>query len=94
MLATLTIHLHLPGCCSLKEKRSYIKPLLARLHREFNVSSAELGLQDAHQQAVIGCAMIGNEAAHLQSALETVRRWVEANWRDGEVIEQQIEIYS
>ncbi len=94
MIATLTIHLHLPGCSSLKEKRAFIKPLLARLHREFNVSSAELDLQDAHQQAVIGCTMLGNDAAYLQSALESVRRWVEANWREGEVIEQRIEIYS
>ncbi len=93
MLAVLVIHLHLPGCGSLKEKRSEIKPLLARLHREFNVSAAELDLQDAHQQAVIGCAMIGNDAAYLQSALETVRRWVEANWREGEIIEQRIELH-
>lgn len=93
MLATLTIHLHLPGCGSLKEKRAFIKPLLARLRREFNVSTAELDLQDAHQQAVIGCAMLGNDAAHLQSALETVRRWVQANWRDGEIIDQRIELY-
>jgi hypothetical protein len=93
MLAVLTIHLHLPGCASLKEKRGHIKPLLARLHREFNVSTAELDLQDAHQQAVLGCAMIGNDAAYLQSALETVRRWVESNWREGDVIEQRLELY-
>jgi uncharacterized protein YlxP (DUF503 family) len=31
MLATLTIHLHLPACASLKEKRGRIKPLMARL---------------------------------------------------------------
>jgi uncharacterized protein YlxP (DUF503 family) len=92
MLSTLTIHLHLPGCASLKEKRGRIKPLIARLHKEFNLSVAEIGLQDAHQQAVIGCALIGNEAAFLQSALETVARWVDANWPDGDVIEQRIEI--
>ena len=46
MLATLTIHLHLPACSSLKEKRGRIKPLMARLHREFNVSVAEMDLQD------------------------------------------------
>jgi uncharacterized protein len=92
MLATLTIHLHLPGCGSLKEKRGRIKPLIARLHREFNVSVAEMDLQDKWQETVIGCAMIGSEAAFLQSALETVARWVEANWTDGDVIEQKIEI--
>ena len=47
MLATLTIHLRLPGCASLKEKRGHIKPLLNRLHREFNVSVAEMDLQDS-----------------------------------------------
>jgi len=43
MIGTLTFHLHLPGCASLKEKRSRLKPLLARLHRQFNVSTAEMG---------------------------------------------------
>jgi uncharacterized protein len=92
MLATLTIHLHIPGCASLKEKRGRIKPLMARLQREFNLSVAEIDLQDAHQQAVIGCVMIGNDAAFLQSALETISRWVESNWTDGDVIEQRLEI--
>jgi uncharacterized protein YlxP (DUF503 family) len=92
MLATLTIHLHLPGCASLKEKRGFIKPLIARLRREFNLSVAEVGLQDKWQEAVIACAMVGNERALLESALQTVARWVAANWRDGDVIEQKVEI--
>jgi uncharacterized protein YlxP (DUF503 family) len=92
MLATLTIHLHISGCASLKEKRGYIKPLIARLRREFNLSVAEIGLQDTWQETVIGCAMIGSERAFLESALQTVARWVESNWRDGDVIEQKIEI--
>ncbi len=92
MLATLTIHLHLPGCASLKEKRGYIKPLVARLRREFNLSVAETDLQDKWQEAVISCAMVGNDHAFLESALQTVARWVESNWRDGDVIEQKIEI--
>jgi uncharacterized protein len=37
MIGQLTIYLHLPGCASLKEKRGRLKPLLARLHREFNL---------------------------------------------------------
>ena len=61
MLGLLTLHLHFPGCASLKEKRGRIKPLIARLHREFNVSVAEMDLQDKWQESVIGCAMIGND---------------------------------
>ena len=92
MIATLTIHLHLPACSSLKEKRGRIKPLISRLHREFNVSVAEMDLQDKWQEAVIVCAMVGNGPSHVESALQNVARWVEGNWPDGDVIEQKIEI--
>jgi len=92
MLATLTIRLHIPTCASLKEKRGYIKPLISRLHREFNVSVAEMDLQDKWQEAVIVCAMAGNDHAFLQSALGTVAKWVESHWSDGDIIEQRIEV--
>lgn len=88
------IHLHIPGCASLKEKRGILKPFTARLQREFNLSVAEMDLQDQWQQAVIGCVMIGNQRAHLDSALQTVMRWVEAHWTDGDVIEQRVEFIS
>jgi uncharacterized protein YlxP (DUF503 family) len=94
MVATLTIHLHIPGCASLKEKRGRIKPLIARLHREFNVSVAEVGLQDKWQETVIACAMVGNERGHLESALQSVSKWMEGNWTDGDVIEQKLEVYT
>jgi uncharacterized protein YlxP (DUF503 family) len=92
MIGMLTFHLHLPGCASLKEKRGRLKPLLARLHREFNVSAAEMGLQDKWQEAVVACGMVGNDSAYLQSALETVRKWVEANWPDGDILDTRIEL--
>jgi len=92
MIATLTIHLHIPACSSLKEKRGRIKPLISRLHREFNLSVAEMDLQDQWQEAVIMCAMVGNDHAHLESALQTVANWMEGHWTDGDVIDQRIEI--
>ena len=92
VLGVLTIQLNLPGCRSLKEKRSQLKPLLARVHREFNVSVAEMGLQDKWSFAVISCAMLGNDTAHLQRSLETVRKWVDGNWPDGMVVDNKIEI--
>ncbi len=91
-IATLTVHLHIPACTSLKEKRGRIKPIISRLHREFNVSVAEMDLQDKWDEAVIFCAMVGNDAAFLQSALGNVAKWVEANWSDGDVWDTKIEI--
>ena len=92
MLGTLTLHLRLPGRSSLKEKRGSIKPLMARLRREFNVSVAELGLQDQWQEAVIGCVMIGNGRGHLEASLQAVIKWVEGNWPDGMIVDEQIEV--
>ena len=59
MFGLLTLHLLLPGCASLKEKRGRIQPLIHRLQREFNVSVAEMALQDKWQESVITCGMVG-----------------------------------
>ena len=92
MVGVLTLHIHLSACTSLKEKRGRLKPLLHRLQREFNVSVAEMGRQDSWQEAVVACAMVGNDAAFLQSALENVKRWIRQNWPDGEVMDDGMEL--
>lgn len=91
MLVIITIHLHLPGCTSLKEKRGRLKPFIARLQHEFNVSVAEMDLQDSWQQSVIGCAMIAGNRAFLDAAAQNILRWVEAHWTEGDVIDRQVE---
>lgn len=91
MIGTITFHLHIPGCASLKEKRGRLKPLLHRLHREFNVSVAEMDLQDKWQEAVVACGMVGNDRVHLEQSLQAVARWVENNWPDGAVLDDSLE---
>ena len=92
MIGILTIHLHLPGCTSLKEKRGRLKPLLNQLHKKFNVSVAEMDRQDMWQEAVIACALVNSDAAHVQHLLQAAAKWVEGNWTDGDVIDEKIEI--
>jgi len=92
MIGLLTIHLDLSGCRSLKDKRSVLKPLLNRLHREFNISVAEMDLHDRWAEALIGCSMIANDHAYLQRALTVVLNWIEANWPEGQVFDHSIEI--
>jgi uncharacterized protein len=91
-IGVLTLHLRIPGCLSLKEKRSRLKPLLARLHREFNISTAEIDHQDAWQEAIIACAMVSNDPAFTQQALQHVTDWVEEYWPDVTLINDQIEL--
>jgi len=92
MIGLLTLHLHLPACASLKEKRGRLKPLLARLRREFNISAAEMDLNDKWQEAVIACALVNSDGAHIQRSLQTVRDWVEKNWPDVTVMDNEFEI--
>jgi uncharacterized protein YlxP (DUF503 family) len=91
-LGVLTIQIDIPGCKSLKEKRSRLKPLLTRLHREFNISVAEIDHNDTWQSAVIACALISNNQRHTQRSLQQVIQWVETHWPDVTVIDDQIEI--
>jgi uncharacterized protein len=92
MVGILTLQFHLPGCASLKEKRGRLKPLLARLHREFNVSTAEMGLQDKWQETIIACGMVGNDRAHLDQSLQAIIHWVEEYWQDMQLIDEKIEL--
>lgn len=92
MLGLLTIHLHLPGCASLKEKRGRLKPLLNQLHKKFNVSVAEMDRQDMWQEAVVACALVNRDARQIQKSLQRVAKWVQGNWPDGDVIDEKIEI--
>ena len=92
MIGLLTIHLHLPGCSSLKEKRGRLKPLLNQLHKKFNVSVAEMDRQDMWQEAVIACALVNSDGKQIERSLQSVAKWVGGNWPDGDVINERIEI--
>ena len=93
MVGLVSFQLRIPDCHSLKEKRRRIKPLMVRLRRQFNVSVAEMDLQDQWQETILACAMIGNERRHLESALRTISTWIEDNWPDGDVIDQKVEFF-
>lgn len=88
----LTLHLHIPGCSSLKEKRGKIKPVLARLRREFNVATAEMDLQDVWQDTIIGCVTISSHTPQNQRLLQQVVDFTEHNWPDLPLVEHRIEI--
>ncbi len=91
-IGVLSLHLQLPGCASLKEKRSRIKPLINRLHREFNVSVAEVDYQDIWQDTLIACALVSSDPDATQHALQVIPGWVEKNWHDLELVDDRIEL--
>jgi uncharacterized protein len=94
VIGACIIELDLPGIESLKQKRSLLKGLIARLHKEFNVTAAEVDLHDAWQATSLGVATVTTSAAHAQSLLNNLVRWIETNRPDLEVVDQYIELIS
>ncbi|MEX2583072.1 MAG: DUF503 domain-containing protein [Gemmatimonadota bacterium] len=73
--------LHLPGCNSLKEKRSVLKSMKDRLHNQFNVSAAETAHHDVHRQAELAACVVSGDRGHASSVLSALDRFVEGEAR-------------
>lgn len=92
VIGIVTLELSIPVNDSLKGKRSVIKPLIARLRREFNVSVAEVDLLDSHRSAIIGVACVSNDKAYAHGLLMKVVEDVE-RWRiDADLVDYEIEL--
>ena len=86
-----TITLRMAECHSLKEKRKIIKSIIARSQNTFNASIAETGLNDVHQKAEIGFAMVGNDKRVINSKIDSLFEFVE-NLNLSEIIDTSFEI--
>jgi len=72
IVAILRVTLLIRDAQSIKDKRSVINSLKARLHREHQVSVAEVGLQDRMDAAEIGIALASDDAAYANSVLDRI----------------------
>ena len=91
-LAVLRMHIHFPGSHSLKAKRSRLKPLMARLHREFNVSVAEVDYLDKWKEALVCCALVTSDSGQAQRSLQKVANWLDKHWPDVDIMGEEIEV--
>ena len=81
VVASLTWELTLPGCSSLKEKRSVVRSLRDRLRAKFNVSVAETDFQDVHTRAQLTIALVATDTRFAESVLEKAHHLVGLNGR-------------
>jgi len=88
----LTLELYLPLNDSLKGKRGILKPLIARLRRDFNVSVCEADAQDVLTRSVLEVACVSHNHALAHRHLQLVANRVEG-WRlDAQLIDYSIEM--
>jgi uncharacterized protein YlxP (DUF503 family) len=72
IVGSLRVRLLLRESRSLKDKRQVLLSIKDRLRNRFNVSVAEVEAQDHRQLAVLGVAMVGNEAKYVRSEFEQI----------------------
>jgi uncharacterized protein YlxP (DUF503 family) len=88
----LTLSITLPGCSSLKEKRSRISPMIHRIHDRFNVSISEVDHQDVLNDTCISCAIVSNDRILIENSLREVVKYLESHWPDEIIFKEEIEI--
>jgi uncharacterized protein YlxP (DUF503 family) len=73
---TAVFDLLLPGDSqSLKQKRSYLRPIIAML-KKFEVSVAEVGFHDLHGRAQIVVAVVAAEPSQARAVVDTCENQV------------------
>lgn len=88
-LGVITFRLH--GCRSLKEKRKIVKSIISFLRNNYNASVAEVDLNDVHQRAMIGLALVGNDRMVINSRLDKIFNKVDS-LGIAEIIDTNMEI--
>ncbi len=67
---------------SLKEKRSYLRPIKDKVRNDFNISIAEVALQEQWQNSELGLAMITFDRDFFQKTVHKIIAMIE---RKGEM---------
>ena len=88
----LSLRIRLPGCKSLKDKRSRIAPMIHRIHDRFNVSISEMDHQDVLDDTCISCAIVSNDLCLIKNSLREVVKYLESHWPDEVIIKEEVEI--
>jgi hypothetical protein len=81
VVASQTWQLQLPGCSSLKEKRSVVRSLKDRLHTRYRLSVAETGQQDTLTRAEISVALVAGDRRLADSVLDKADRMIQDEGR-------------
>ena len=77
VVGVLRLELRLSEAHSLKEKRSVVRSIKARVQQKFNVSIAECEDHDLWQRAVLGVSQVGADQQHVDRCLREVVSFID-----------------
>ena len=88
------LKIHIPGSRSLKDKRSVVKSLIARLRKQFNLSVAEVDDHDLWQMATISMACVSRHNNRVDEVISAAISLIERDFPTIEIVEKEKEIFS
>ncbi|QQY80253.1 hypothetical protein EDD65_10372 [Keratinibaculum paraultunense] len=91
IVGVCALKLKLYSSNSLKEKRHITKSIIGRIQSRFNVSIAEIGLNDNWQTSIIGFSCVTNDTKHANQIISNVIKFIDGDSRV-EIIDYDIEI--
>ena len=89
----LFIEMGIPLSLSLKDKRSKLKPLIHRLHKDFNISVCEYAHQDDINSTVIGCSMISGSKEFIEQEFAKIVYYISRTFSDLEMLSHSTEYW-
>ena len=92
-IGVLQFTIEIPYATSLKDKRSVIRSMKAKIRRQYNVSISEVDDLDDMTLATMGVTAAGNDVKQLNSVLDRLLNTLE-EWRDASLVDHQMEIFS
>ncbi len=91
IIGTCMVEITIYDANSLKDKRQVLKSLIGKLKSRFNISVAEVGLNDKWRHGMIGFACVTNDTVHANKMISNVLNFIEGDTRV-EIIDTEIEI--
>jgi uncharacterized protein len=79
IVAVAIFELHIEHAQSLKDKRMVVKPLRDKLRSRFEISAAEVGMQDLHQRARLAISFVALDDPGADAQLEKIVTFIESN---------------
>ena len=91
IVGTCMLKLNIYESDSLKDKRHIIKSIIGRLQSRFNISIAEVDLNDSWQSSIVGFACVTNDTIHANQVISNVIKFIDNDNRV-EIVDSTIEI--
>ena len=91
IVGTLRVRLRLRDARTLKDKRQVVQSIKDRIRNSFNVSVAEIEDQDQPRSAILGFAMVCNEAHPIKQVLGEIVSALKAH-PIAEFVDSEIEV--